>query len=39
MGRPIDIERKGYGSSIHDPDNDFSVTMLGWVDVPDIVTG
>ena len=35
MGRPIDLERKGCESSIHDNDIDFSVTMVWWVDVPD----
>ena len=35
MEQPIDMEQKGCESSIHDHDIDFSVTMAGWVDVPD----
>ena len=35
MGRPIDNERKGCESSIHDHDIDLCVTMIRWADVPD----
>ena len=35
MGWPVDMERKGCESSIHDDDIDICVTMVGWVDVLD----
>ena len=35
MRQLIDMERKGCESSIHDHDIDFSMAMVGWVDVPD----
>ena len=31
----VDMEWKGYESSIHDDDTDFCVTMVAWVDIPD----
>ena len=33
MGRLIDMERRGYQSSICDHGSDFRETMVGWVDV------
>ena len=35
MGRPIDIVRKGWESSIHDDDIDLCVNLVRRVDVPD----
>ena len=35
MGWPVDKERKGCESSIHDHNIDFCVTMIECVDVPD----
>ena len=35
MGRPIDMERKGCESSIHDHDIALCVTTAGRVDVPE----
>ena len=35
MGWLVDMEWKGYESSIHDHDIDYCVTMVGWVGVPD----
>ena len=31
----IDMKRKGFESSIYDHDIDYSVTMVGWADVPE----
>ena len=39
MGWAIDIERKGYESSINDHDNDLHMTMMGWADVLDSYRG